>query len=445
MDTLKSLIGKEVSMLRKNRRISKLILLTLLCCAPSAYAGVYPKKPLKGVRIVPQARRILNAGKWKQTGRAPISTGRQSAQAAVNTGKAVATRPPLTRATLVTEPISSFPVNSLSRRMQQNLAREMRPYLYSFDTYIAPERPPAFDDVYGGVQSAGNLTEMSKQQMAVAQKAHQTAMQQVREVAKTVNTNIYYLGTSETEHLSPEYIRQMVGDIEVAQDAVAGAQVIWGQEPSLEKASLYLQQVRQFYSMLGTGIYEHINPIANPVIKRADGHVYNAEEFGLRSRQDTHEIPRVTTAEQAAWVNSTYGELPQRMRVAVLQDDKAIINGLHVMRQRVGLKDWTMDFYEDPEAFLGSPKALQYDMVLTDVLIKNGGGRYLARQLRSRGYEGSIITISGFEASAHSGKSFFADGIDGMIALGWVTDYADKIWYSLTKYFKLKAEHGWLH
>ena len=167
--------------------------------------------------------------------------------------------------------------------------------------------------------------------------------------------------------------------------------------------------------MLGTGIYEHINPIANPVIKRADGHVYNAEEFGLRSRQDTHEIPRVTTAEQAAWVNSTYGELPQRMRVAVLQDDKAIINGLHVMRQRVGLKDWTMDFYEDPEAFLGSPKALQYDMVLTDVLIKNGGGRYLARQLRSRGYEGSIITISGFEASAHSGKSFFADGIDGMI------------------------------
>ncbi len=432
-------------MLRKNRRISKFVLLTLLCCASSAYAGVHPKKLLKRVQIVPQARRILNAGKWKQMGRAPISTGRQSARATVTTGKAVATRPPLTRATLVTEPISSFPVNSLSRRMEQSLAREMRPYLYSFDTYLAPEQPPAFDDVYGGVQSAGNLTQMSAEQMAAAQKAHQTAMSQVREVAKTANTHIYYMGTSETEHLSPEHIRQMVGDIEAAQEVVASAQVIWGQEPSVEKAALYLQQVRQFYSMLGTGIYEHINPKANAVIKRADGHVYNAEEFGLRSHQVIHEIPHVTTAEQAAWVNSTYGELPQRMRVAVLQDDKAIINGLHMMRQRAGLKDWTMDFYEDPEAFLRSPKALQYDMVLTDVLIKNGGGRYLARQLRSRGYEGSIITLSGFEASAHSGKSFFADGIDGMIALGWTTDYADKIWYNLTKYFKLKAEHGWLH
>jgi CheY-like chemotaxis protein len=329
--------------------------------------------------------------------------------------------------------------------MQQNLAREMRPYLYSFDTYIAPGRPPAFDDVYGGLQSAGNLTEMSKQQMAVAQKAHQTAMQQVREVAKTVNTNIYYLGTSETEHLSPEHIRQMVGDIEVAQDAVAGAQVIWGQEPSLEKASLYLQQVRQFYSMLGTGIYEHINPIANPVIKRADGHVYNAEEFGLRSHQVTHKIPYVTTPEEAAWVRQTYGELPQRMRVAVLQDDKDMINALRLMRQKVGLEEWKLDFYDDPEAFLNSPKALQYDMVLTDVLIKNGGGRYLARQLRSRGYEGSIITISGFEASTHSGESFFADGVDGMIALGWATDFADKIWYGLTTYFQLKAQHGWIH
>lgn len=432
-------------MMRKHIRISQLILWTLLCCASSAYAGIHPKKPLKGVRIVPQTRRILNAGKWKQTGRAPISTGRQSVRAAVTTGKAVTTRPPLTRATLVTEPISSFPVNSLSRRMEQSLAREMRPYLYSFDTYLAPEQPPAFDDVYGGLQSAGNLTQMSAEQMAVAQKAHQTAMSQVREVAKTANTHIYYMGTSETEHLSPEHIRQMVGDIEVAQDAVASAQVIWGQEPSLEKAALYLQQVRQFYSMLGTGIYEHINPKANAVIKRADGHVYNAKEFGLISENLETKIPSWHLMDPTTWfTEEARGVLPRNWRVAVLQDDKDVIRGINMMQKKAGLRDWQIDFYDDPESFFNNPKALQYDMVLTDVLIKNGGGRYLARQLRNSGYEGSILTLSGFEPGL-GGKHFFNDGFDGMISIAWTNDIAECIWNRLMTYFTLKEKYGWKH
>lgn len=334
--------------------------------------------------------------------------------------------------------------NTLSRTMQRKIALEARSYLDELDWVRTPQQPASYSVVQRGVDTLGNLTRMSEEQYAAGKKAFEDAVTYMQEVSKSINAEIYYLGTSEGEAFRPEQIRQRLGEILQGQNLVRDARAIWGDNYTLVRIAIYWERMQEVYNALGTGILS-IGKEKLKTIKRSDGHVYVSEEFGLLSTITEVPLPEPDWRDPSAWLGlNMSGTVPARLRVAILQDDPKVINGLKMMRKRAGLKNWTLDFYDDPEAFLNQVSYEKYDMILTDVLIRNGGGRYLARQLRNRGYEGSILTLSGFEVT-HGGEEFFNDGIDGMISIGWASDLSDLIWRRLNNYFLLKEKYGWKH
>lgn len=407
---------------------------------PSAYGGL--RKGSRGTRIkgAEVRRLIFRTSHSSQKGRAPVSAKGNASSGLASTGS---TQLPGTRSTLVLEPISSLPTNSLSRSMQQKIALEMRPFLHSFENWRLPEQAASFEDEYFGVMTLGNLTELSPAQYEQALKEYKVAMKALENLSKYVNTTIYYMGTSETTGVvEPFQIERMNKEIMQVGELIDKARVSWGNDPVLMRATSYLNNLTQFYRMLGTGMYEKIGE-QEKIIARTDGHVYNAKEFGLTSEIVEAKIPQWHLMDPATWfTDGARGALPRGLRVAILQDDKDVINAIHKMQKRAGLKDWEIDFYDDPEKFLNQGAYKEYDLILTDVLIQNGGGRYLARQLRHRGYEGSILTLSGFEPGL---QDFFNDGFDGMIVVSCTNDIAGRIWTRLNNYFILKEKYGWKH
>lgn len=439
--------GKTKNMLNRRNVISSSILFLLLAaCFSSAYGGKLSKSRAGGKltrvtsklkKTMSYAQRQMARGHREQMGDSRGGSRHATTNLLGTTGHLQQPREFLNQ----TSDVSL----SLSRRMRRQAALDMRPFLQSFEREILPQDPPFYRDIYSGILTRGNLTEMSGEQVSVAKKAYQHAAQTVRELSKTLNANIYYLGTAEAEAMLPEHMRQIFTDIAEAQSAVAQARVTWGDERQLINMSSYLHYVKKFYTMLSTGMYETIGKEAAKPVKRKDGHLYEASEFGLKSGQPEQPIPQVNLKDYTTWFQNVRGALPNQMRVAVLQDDKDIIFAVKDMKKRARLREWTFDFYDDPEAFLNRGSYGEYDMVLTDILMKNGGGRFLTRQLRNRKYEGIILALSGFEVSRHGGQAFFEDGIDGMIALSWTNDWASKIWYSLHNYFLLKEKYGWQH
>lgn len=336
--------------------------------------------------------------------------------------------------------------NILSRPMQRKVAQEARPYLDELDWVRIPRQPASYLVVQAGIDTFGNLTRMSEEQYAAAVEDYKSAVQYTQEVAKSINAELYYLGTSEAEPLTSIQISRRLDEISKGISLVAHARITWGDHYTLMRAATYWDNMRQVYTIISTGIYHTIGKKKVKLFERTDGHRYVEKEFGLQSEGVKAEIPQIDWWDPSSWLSSDpQGVLPQRLRVAVLQDDRDVINALKEMKKKAGLRGWKLDLQEaDTELFLQKGTYGQYDMILTDVLMKNGGGRYLARQLRSRGYEGIILTLSGFEET-HEGKLFFNDGIDGMIDLGWTPNLTDRIWAKLNTYFILKKKYNWQH
>ena len=319
--------GKTKNMLNRRNVISSSILFLLLAaCFSSAYGGKLSKSRAGGKltqvtsklkKTMSYAQRQMARGHREQMGDSCGGSRHATTNLLGTTGHLQQPREFLNQ----TSDVSL----SLSRRMRRQAALDMRPFLQSFEHEIKPPEPASYGDIYYGLLTRGNLTEMSKGQAAVAKQAYQQAVQNVRDLSKTLNANIYYLGTSEAETILPEHMHQIFSDIAEARSSVAQARVIWGDEPQLINMSNYLNYISKFYTMLSTGMYESIGKEAQSPIKRADGHIYKEAEFGLKSAEREEPIPQVNLKDYKTWFQNTRGALPARMRVAVLQDDKDII------------------------------------------------------------------------------------------------------------------------
>ncbi len=335
---------------------------------------------------------------------------------------------------------------ALSFNQQRRVALQMRPLLFRSSRWTIPLKQGIFHkDVEANVESFGNLTELSPQQWKQVLTQYQQAMKAVQTLSSYIDKHIYYLATPEAEQVSTQQIAQILAEITRAQGLVQKATISLGDNQVLKEATLYLNNAQGFYMMLSTGAYFEVNSETEQPILRHDGHTYNCKEFALAGNCPVWEkIFSILLPKLSTWFSRS-GKLPKRLRVAVLQDDKRVISDIEKMHKRENLTQWEIDYYKDPEYFLSQVPYGQYDLILTDVLMKNGGGRYLTRQLRARGYEGSIITISGFDAE-QGGQAFFTDGVDGMIDVYENrVSRPDWLWTRLNHYFWLKQKYGWKH
>ena len=93
------------------------------------------------------------------------------------------------------------------------------------------------------------------------------------------------------------------------------------------------------------------------------------------------------------------------------------------MAELENLGGWQLDTFNTPEDFLADPNHLQYDLVLTDILISGGGGIYLTRQLRDQKFEGGILAVTAYPEEREIGVKLQVAGMDGMIALTDIDPY----------------------
>lgn len=339
-------------------------------------------------------------------------------------------------------------LNTLSRRQMQQAALQMRENRVKPEWTKMPDNPlSAITHEFVLGSNGAILTELTPTQLEQAEKLWIEAVESIHELSSLMGPQIYYMGTSEAEYLPPGQIRLMLDKISNSLVSVKQAQVIWGKTSALSEMEIYLLKAQKFYSMLGSGIYEPLDEVTAPVISRKDNHVYNSSEFHLWAESFREKLP--TDSHKLSWqylktlFSPSRNVLPQKLHVALLQDDELVINGLKAMKQRGRLDEWEIDYFKpDSDAFLNGDYQT-YDLILTDIVMPNGGGRYLARNLRTNGYEGSLIAISNYP---FYDKYFFDDGFDGGISIGdGKSDLADWIWGRLKNYYFLKQKYGWTH
>lgn len=348
---------------------------------------------------------------------------------------------------------SSTNANLLSMKQIKTLALEMRPHYYKAAWENLPKEPlAATKDTECLIAGSGaNLTMFSDEQWEKAKGDYLAAVASVQKLANYMGPQVYYLGSSEAERLHPEQIRQALADIGEASSLVKNAQATFGENTALEEMDAYLNYANRFYNTLGTGMYEPLEEMEAAPFSRTDNHDFDYLEFGLwgDSIKPLPKEPDSSWETIKSWIMgiTKRGTLPKKMKVALLQDEEFVVNALKEMKRRGKLDGWEIDFPNpNAEEFLKG-NYNSYDLILSDIVMPGGGGRYLARQLRAKGYQGSLIVVARFDSHA---EDFYNDGFDGMMFIGdmahrLTTDKANWLWTRLQNYYLYKQEHGWIH
>lgn len=339
--------------------------------------------------------------------------------------------------------------NTLSRKQLRQAALQMRENRVKEKWAVMPKPQAAETHEFALGGNGAILTKLTPTQAEQAEKRWIEAVESIQELSAQMGPQIYYLGTAEAEYLPPGQIRLMLDKISQTLASVEKAQVIWGKTSALSEMEIYLLKAQKFYSMMGSGMYEPLDEITVPVMTRKDDHVYNASEFHLWAESFREKLP--IGSHKLSWqyvkalftASTSRSVLPQKLHVALLQDDASVIHALKEMKQRGRLDGWEIDYLKpDPEIFLNSDYKT-YDLILTDIVMTNGGGRYLARNLRANGYEGALVAVSKY---SYYPKYFFDDGFDGGISISdGNLDLANWIWSRLKNYYFLKQKYGWSH
>lgn len=197
-----------------------------------------------------------------------------------------------------------------------------------------------------------------------------------------------------------------------------------------------LQQVQTWLQT----VLPEVNPfyVPNSALKvavRPDNRVVDKAEFFLKEPKDP------------AYSGSTI-EVPENWHVAVLNDDLDILYMYQVWERegRMG-KGWHFSLYKDTNDLIRAFKGgASFDLVITDMVVPGGGGKYLTSWLRQEGKNMPVIGCSNFPAYKLNDEELFQLGFDGYMYADDMFEevYGSFNWMSnIKRYFYYKNLHGW--
>ena len=187
-------------------------------------------------------------------------------------------------------------------------------------------------------------------------------------------------------------------------------------------------------------VLPEINPfyVPNSALKataRTDGRVANKAEFFLEEPKGSSYSYNTVT-------------VPENWHVAVLNDDPDVLYMYQVWERegRLG-KGWRFSLYKDTNDLIRAFKeGAAFDLVITDMVVPGGGGKYLTSWLRQEGKTMPIIGCSNYYSSQLNHEDLFRLGFDGYMYAGDMFEevYGSFNWMSNIKhYFYYKNLHGW--
>lgn len=188
-------------------------------------------------------------------------------------------------------------------------------------------------------------------------------------------------------------------------------------------------------------------------LARRTDRAFSEEEFFLRNPADGNlrdvrwEDYQPSSADARAAALAIAKELPQNLRIALVNDHEGMINSFRYWANLGYFGEGAeLTAFSSVEALLAGPQA--FDVIVTDVLVPGGGGRYLAQQLRTAGSVTPIIALSEYREEDARAEELFNFGIDGYIfADDTFRNYIGyRVFPALLKnYFEMRARLGWKH
>lgn len=215
--------------------------------------------------------------------------------------------------------------------------------------------------------------------------------------------------------------------------------------------------LRQAYNYL-VDMVEKLEPAYYGVFRRdtqarRTDRAFSEDQFFLRNPADGNlrdvrwEDYQPSSADARATALAIAKDLPPHLRIALVNDHQGMINSFRYWANLGYFGEGAeLTSFTSVDALLAGPRT--YDVIITDVLVPGGGGRYLAHQLRAEGSAVPIIALSEYREEDARAEELFNFGIDGYIFAD--DTFRNYIGYRvfpalLRNYFGLRAELGWKH
>lgn len=288
---------------------------------------------------------------------------------------------------------------AVSATLQRQAARELRQYFFQGPLVPTPREQIEWKFSASAAEKKEGYS------------LYLRALKSAGALNRILNTKLFYQG-QEVSSFCPVELTREISFIEKTQRAVKRASAFVSlRDPSLLRAQKYVDHVSRFYTMCSTG------QILSAVDYDADlaGKEFNPQEFFLQTPPDLHETKQ-GLFQQIFGRKSRADNFPQTLRVAAVMEP-FVWEEFSRFQRKKKLVGWTVKHFESPEVFLNDSEHLYYDLVLTDILIKGGGGEYLSRSLRAQGFTGSILATTAYTEEEEYGQKFLACGMDGMVSL----------------------------
>lgn len=337
--------------------------------------------------------------------------------------------------------------NTVSLGLQKQFARSLR------EVFFESLTPTPYEEVFFDMVKPTELQERE------AYATYLDALSETEALAEILGPKLYYQGVEPQEFCMPEMLADQ-SRIQKAQGAVYAASIaLKPGDPALERAKKYVDAVSRYYEMCQTGMITPAGKDWEMALEWAEK-TFDEDRFFLKNpiveiaQEPSSFLEKVQKVFKGS--KSLTEQMPQKLRVAAVVEN-VTKDLLQVVQKREKLSDWKIEYFDSVEQFLNHTGRSTYDLVLTDVLIRGGGGKYLARMLRDENFTGGILAITNYpeptetyrEPVKEVGIPLKASGMDGMISIAVnPTDPSDlvlrpgRVAQKLKNYFYYQKKYG---
>lgn len=325
-------------------------------------------------------------------------------------------------------------------RFQQQLfkkAVESRLQYAASSAVYTPTSPDQLDPI---------IYPLNDRQRRLEKRRYYQAMKDFAALKKDLAPQLFYIQT-QNDKLTPAALSHLYMRITAVEEKLSCLALVFDDKP-LQAARTYLLKARKILNPYAA------NELTLPSHLRRTDRKFVAKEFFLYGPDG-----RPPYLKRNSWlgeIRNAYrakkiaAGIPTGMRIAFLNDLSPVEYAVYSWYRR-GLfpKDTQLFTYRSVHDFERAlERGVQFDLVITDLVMANGGGYALIAQFRRHNNTTPVLALSAFsEEDAHA-QTLFDMGFDGMLSThggGFALDASGYLTLlnALNNYYQLKAANGW--
>lgn len=287
---------------------------------------------------------------------------------------------------------------------------------------------------------------LNETQRRLEKQRYYQAMKDFAELKKELDTRLFYIQTQQ-DKLLPAELANLYARMLSVEEKLACMDLVFDDKP-LKAARNYMLRARKILNPYTS------NELEPPSHLRRTDRKFVAREFflydkngrrpHLKSNRWLGELRDIYRAKKIA------AGIPGGMRIAFLNDLYPVEYAVYNWYRR-GLfpNDTQLFTYRSVREFEKDiARGKQFDLIITDLVMSDGGGYALAANFRRYNNTTPILVLSAFSEDEARANILFDMGFDGMLSThggGFALDASGYLTLlnALNNYYQLKAANGW--